>query len=78
VEPAQFLGQILDLYTLVVLVAVVTSWFQLSPDNPVIRLTRALTEPALAPMRKLVPPIGGLDFSPMLLLLLLQMIRGML
>jgi YggT family protein len=37
-----------------------------------------LTEPVLAPIRKLIPPIGGLDFSPMILLVLLRVLRGML
>jgi YggT family protein len=37
-----------------------------------------LTEPALAPIRKLIPPAGGLDFSPMILLILLRIVRGML
>lgn len=76
-EQAHVLGQIIDLYTLIVFVAVVISWFQLPLDNPVSRLTRTLTEPALAPIRKLVPPVGGLDFSPMILLVLLRIVRGL-
>jgi YggT family protein len=36
-----------------------------------------LTEPFLAPIRKLLPPMGGLDFSPLILLFLLRFIRGM-
>ncbi len=76
-EGAYFLGQLIDLYTIIVFVAVITSWFQLPPDNPVSRLTRTLTEPALAPIRKLVPPVGGLDFSPLILLVLLRIVRGM-
>jgi YggT family protein len=77
VEQRYFLAQLIDVYTVVVFVAVIVSWFQLRPDNPVVRFTRMLTEPVLAPIRKLIPPIGGLDFSPMILLILLQVVRGL-
>jgi YggT family protein len=77
VEQAHFLAQVIDLYTVIVFIAVVLSWFQLSPDNPAARISRALTEPVLAPIRKLIPPAGGLDFSPMILLILLRILRGM-
>ena len=40
------------------------------------RLLNNLTEPALAPIRKIIPPMGGLDITPMLLLVLLQLIKG--
>jgi YggT family protein len=70
------IAQLLDIYTVIVLVAVVVSWLQLPPDNPIVKFTRMLTEPALAPIRKLMPPMGGLDFSPMILLLLLYVLRG--
>ncbi len=63
-----FLARIIDLYSLVVLGAVIVSWLRLPPDNPVAKLVKTLTEPVLAPIRKLLPPMGGLDFSPMLLL----------
>lgn len=65
----------LDFYTFVVFVAVVLSWLRLSPDNPVVRVITTLTEPALAPIRKLMPELGGFDFSPMILLVLLQLLK---
>jgi YggT family protein len=72
------LARLIDLYSLVVLVAVIVSWIQLPPRNPVVQLTRALTEPVLAPIRKTIPPVGGLDFSPLILLFGLQLIKGIL
>ncbi len=68
----------LDFYTLVVFVAVVLSWLRLSPDNPVVRVIGALTEPVLVPIRKLLPDLGGIDFSPMILLVLVQIIKQLL
>ena len=70
-------AQFLDLYFYVVLVAVVTSWMQLPPNNPIVHYSKMLTEPVLAPIRKLLPPMGGLDFAPLILLVLLRFIRGM-
>ena len=68
-------ARLLDLYSLVVLIAVVTSWMGLSYENPVVRFTRALTEPLLEPIRRVLPAMGGLDFSPMLLLFGIQLLR---
>ena len=70
------LGQLIDLYTIVVFVAVIISWLQLPPYNPIVRYTRMLTEPLLAPIRRILPPVAGLDFSPLILLILLRIIRG--
>jgi YggT family protein len=72
------LSLLLDAYTMVVFLAVVLSWFRLSPENPVVRLARALTEPVLEPIRKILPSAGGLDFSPLVLLLGLQLLRRLL
>ena len=73
-----FLARLIDLYSLVVLVGVILSWLQLDRRNPLLTITRALTEPVLAPIRNLLPPIGGLDLSPMVLLIALQLLKGLL
>lgn len=72
------LARLIDLYSLVVLAAVIVSWIQLSPYHPIAKVLGNLTEPALAPIRKIIPPMGGLDITPMVLLVLLQLIKGML
>jgi YggT family protein len=66
---------VLDLYSLVIVVGIVLSWLRLSPDNPVVRVTSALTEPVLEPIRKVLPDFGGFDFSPMILLLGIQLLK---
>lgn len=70
--------QLIDLYSLIVLVAVVMSWLQLSPSNPIAQFIGAVTEPVLGPIRRALPTMGGLDFSPMVLLIGLRLLRGML
>jgi len=69
------LYQLLDLYSIVVLVAVIASWVQLPPSNPVGRVVYGLTEPLLQPIRRVLPPMGGLDFSPLVLLVLVQIVK---
>lgn len=73
----RLLAALIDLYSLVVLIAVVMSWVRVDPRHPLAVIVRSLTEPVLEPIRRMLPPIGGLDFSPMVLLLLLRLLRAM-
>jgi YggT family protein len=68
---------LIDLYSLVVLAAVVLSWVRADRRHPLVQLVYKLTEPAIAPIRRVLPPIGGLDFSPMILLVALRILRGL-
>jgi YggT family protein len=72
------LAGLIDLYSLVVLAAVVMSWVGLDPRSPLVTFVHALTEPVLSPIRRALPPMGGLDFSAMVLLFALQLVRGLL
>ena len=71
------LHTLINAYSFVVFVRVIISWIQLPPNNPIVYYSRMLTEPALQPIRQLLPPGGGLDFSPLILLLLLRFIAGL-
>lgn len=66
---------VIDLFTLLVFVAVVTSWIRLSEDNPIRKLLRIAVEPVLEPIRRLLPSFGGLDFTPMLVIFALQGVK---
>jgi len=72
------LASLVDLYSLVVLVAVILSWVPLDRRHPLMTIVHGLTEPVLAPIRKVLPPMGGLDLSPMVLLIALQILKGLL
>ena len=72
------LARIFDMYSLVILAAVILSWVRLPPDNPIVRVVSALTEPLLAPIRRILPDLGGIDISPMVLLVALRILRGLL
>jgi YggT family protein len=66
---------LLDLYSLVVLMAVIMSWIHLDRRRPPAAIVYRLTEPVLAPIRRVLPPVAGLDFSPMVLLIALRVLR---
>ena len=72
-----FLSRLIDLYSLIVLVAVLLSWTNADRRNPLAAIVYSLTEPLLAPIRSVLPPMGGLDFSPMVLLFALQILRNL-
>ena len=69
---------LIDLYSLVVLVAVVISWVRMDRRHPLARIVYSVTEPVLAPIRRALPIVGGLDFSPMVLLIALRVLRRLL
>jgi len=73
----RLVATIIDLYSIVVLAAVVMSWVRMEPRHPLARIVYGLTEPALAPIRRVLPTMGGLDFSPMVLLVALRLLRGL-
>ena len=65
-----------DLYSLLIVARVVASWLDVRPYHPAIRLLVEITEPVLGPFRRRFPPRGGLDFSPLLALLALWVVRN--
>ncbi len=75
--PLQLLGLVLDLLFYVLIARAILSWFS-QGYNPVERVMAQLTEPLLAPIRRLIPPIGGLDLSVMALLFIIYLLRNFL
>ena len=69
---------LLDLYSLVLLASVLLSWVDLSPDNPFVRVVHKLTEPVLAPVRRVLPAAGGFDFSPLVVLVAIRLLQRLL
>jgi len=48
---------------------VIISWIAPHTDNPAISIIHSITEPVLRPIRRIIPPMGGLDFSIMVAML---------
>jgi YggT family protein len=65
-------------FWLLILARVIISFTRMDPYNPIRRTVYELTEPILAPIRRILPPTSGLDFSPLIALLLLELLRMLL
>lgn len=66
-----------SIVTWLVIIHVLLSYF-LAPYHPLREAIDRLVEPMLAPIRRYVAPVGGLDFSPILLILLVQLLGSLL
>ncbi len=66
------------LLNLAILARVLLSWVRVSPYHPAVELLYRITEPILAPLRRVIPSIGMVDISPVIALILLQIIQEVL
>jgi YggT family protein len=73
----QFIAWMLDLYSYLIIAAALISWVSPDPRNPIVLVLRQITEPVLAPVRRLLPPwrTGGLDLSPVIVLIAIQLLE---
>jgi YggT family protein len=77
------IDQLFSIYWWILLLAVVSSWLIafgiVNAHNPnarqVLRVLYSLTDPILTPIRRVIPAIGGIDFSPLIALLGLEFLR---
>jgi YggT family protein len=67
---------LVEAYSLVVLVSILGSW--VGSRHAIFEFADRLTEPVLGPIRKVLPPAGGFDLSPVVLLILLHVVSAML
>mgnify|MGYP000441958732 CR=1 FL=1 len=65
---------VITFYTFAILIQAVMSWFGAAMHSPAASLLFALTEPVLRPVRQRIPPIGGMDLSPLVVIIGLQVI----
>jgi YggT family protein len=72
-----FLGWLLNLYSWVIIAAALITWVSPDPRNPIVKFLRQVTEPVLAPVRRVLPPwkTGGLDFSPLIVIIAIQFVE---
>jgi YggT family protein len=66
------------LYTILIFVRVILSWVSPTHSHPLVLLVYRLTEPVLGPVRTLLPSLGGIDFSPVIVLIGIQFIKQVL
>ena len=71
-----FIAKFIEVYSYIVLASVLISWVGLSRDHPVVEVLDTFTEPLLKPIRNFMPDMGGMDFSPIVLIVLLNILSG--
>jgi YggT family protein len=65
----EMISLIINIFLFAILIQVIMSWVNPGGYNPVIKLIHGLTEPLLAPVRRRMPDMGGLDLSPMIVMI---------
>lgn len=73
-----FVGLLFQALTFAIIARALISWFPLSPSHPIVRILNDVTEPILAPLRRVIPMIGMIDITPLVAILLLQVIERVL
>ena len=79
----RLLGNLIDIYLLLLIGRILLSWFPISPESPlsgVFSFLYRITEPVLGPIRRMLPPIGmggmALDLSPIIVIFGLEILKN--
>jgi YggT family protein len=75
---AQLLSLAIDVFFFSILIQVIISWVNPGTYNPVVSLLYAMNEPLLGRVRRILPPMSGLDLSPLLVMIGLQLLTMLL
>ncbi|MFB0536049.1 MAG: YggT family protein [Anaerolineae bacterium] len=70
-----FVNILFTLLELAILARVLLSWFRVDPYHPAVTFLYQITEPILRPLRNVIPPLGMIDISPIVALILLDIVR---
>jgi YggT family protein len=69
------IGLLVKIYFFALLGMIILSWIAPGSSNPAAYLMYQITEPVMAPFRRMLPSMGGLDFSPILLFILINIVQ---
>ena len=72
---ADLVSLFLSIFLIAILIQVILSWINPGIYNPVIGLVNTLATPALRPIQKLIPPVGGIDLSPLFAILMIMVAK---
>ena len=70
------ISAVIQLFIFLVIARAIGSFFVRDWSQGIPRFLWDVTEPVLAPVRRILPPFGGLDFSPLVVIVLLQLANG--
>ncbi len=69
-----FVYYLVQILTFAIFARAIISWFPINPSNPLMVILRQVTDPILAPLRRIVPSVGMIDITPMVAIIILQII----
>lgn len=69
------IGLLINIYFFAILAAIIVSWIAPGSYHPLILLLHQITEPVMKPFRNLIPPLGGLDLSPIFVFLAINVLQ---
>ncbi len=75
---AKLINVVLSAYIWIVIARAVISWVNADPYNPIVRFLIQITDPLLSRIRRILPPMGGIDLSPMVLILAIVFMQSFL
>ena len=75
---AELVGLLLNVFLFAIFIQVILSWVNPGTYNPVVSLLYSITEPVLRPCRRLIPPMAGMDLSPLVALIAIQLAKMLL
>ena len=73
-----FIDLLFNILQFAIIIRSLLSWFNPKPDNPLVVLLYEITEPILAPLRRIVPRLGMIDITPLVAILLMSVIQRVL
>jgi YggT family protein len=76
-QVASIVGMLANLLSIIVFISVILSWF-VPPDQPIRAALDRIVDPLLAPIRRIIPMAGMIDFSPMILMILIELVSRIL
>ncbi|MER3447239.1 MAG: hypothetical protein C4291_10515 [Candidatus Dadabacteria bacterium] len=68
---AQVIHLLLNVYMLIIVARAIISWVSPDPYNPIVNFLYRATDPVLRYVQRIIPPLGGIDISPILVLLVI-------
>ncbi|MDD3363850.1 MAG: YggT family protein [Syntrophomonas sp.] len=75
IQIIQFVNIVFEVLNWLVIARCILSFVRHNPNQPLIRFVYEVTEPIMGPFRRLMPSTGGIDFSPIILILAISLVQ---
>lgn len=72
----EFVALMCNILSFAVFMRAIVSWFPISPNNSFVVVLFQITEPIIAPLRRVVPLLGFIDITPLVAIVILQMVAS--